>query len=136
MVQVSGDHFVINVLTAPRPPAALVCLAGEIDMDADPALAGVVDRLSAVAPSEVVVDLADVTFASSTLLNFLARAHLALTADTALIVCRPGPHTRRLLEMTGVGKLVTMRGDLPPSGYWMPHAAARPEDPPALGDID
>ncbi|MEU4788828.1 STAS domain-containing protein [Micromonospora tulbaghiae] len=136
MVQVSGDHFVITVLTAPRPPAALVCLAGEIDMDADPALSGVVDRLSAVAPSEVVVDLADVTFASSTLLNFLARARVALRADTALVVCRPRHHTRRLLEMTNVGQLVTMRGDLPPSGYWMPRGAARPEDPPVLAGID
>ncbi|RKN41040.1 STAS domain-containing protein [Micromonospora endolithica] len=136
MVQVSGDHFVITVLTAPRRPAAMVCLAGEIDMDADPALSGVADRLSAVAPSEVVVDLADVTFASSTLLNFLARVHVALAADTALVVCRPRRHTRRLLEMTSVGNLVTVRGDLPPSGYWMPHGTARPEDPPALGGID
>ncbi|MGN9807732.1 STAS domain-containing protein [Micromonospora sp. BQ11] len=136
MAQVSGDHFVITVLTAPRPPVALVFLAGEIDMHADPALSGVVERLSAVAPSEVVVDLADVTFASSTLLNFLTRAHVALPAGAALVVCRPRHHTRRLLEMTNVGKLVTMRGDLPPSGYWMPHGAARPEDLPVLGGID
>ncbi|MEU7570123.1 STAS domain-containing protein [Micromonospora sp. NPDC049240] len=136
MAQVSGDHYVITVLTSPRRLAALVCLAGEIDMDAAPALSGVVEQLSAVAPSEVVVDLADVTFASSTLLNFLARAHVALTADTALIVCRPRRHTRRLLEITGVGQFMTMRGDLPPSGYWMPHGAARPEELPVLGGID
>lgn len=135
MTQVSGEHFVITLLTAPRRPAALVCLAGEIDMDAEPALSGVVDRLSAIAPIEVVVDLAQVTFASSTLLNFIARTHLALAADSALVVCRPRLDTRRLLEVTDVAKLLTLRDDLPSSGYWLPRDVARSGDSPTPGGI-
>ncbi|MEU8048550.1 STAS domain-containing protein [Micromonospora harpali] len=126
MAQVSGAHFVITVLTAPRCPTALVCLAGEIDMEAGPALSGVVDRLLTIAPTEVVVDLADVTFASSALPNFLARAHLALAAHTTLVVCRPRGSTLRLLQVTNMEAMVTLRRELTVSDYWTPLSAARP----------
>ncbi|QDY06309.1 STAS domain-containing protein [Micromonospora sp. HM134] len=136
MAQVSGAHFVITLLTSPRRLPALVCLAGEIDMEADPALSGVVARLSATAPTEVVVDLAEVTFASSTLLNFLARAHLALAADSTLVVCRPGESTLRLLRATNMEDIVTLRADLPVPDHWMPSSAARRVALPTVGGVD
>lgn len=133
MAQVSGAHFVITLLISPRRPSALIRLAGEIDMEADPALSGVVERLSIIAPTEVVVDLADVTFASSALPNFLARAHIALAADSALVVCRPGGSVLRMLRITNMEELVTLRADLPVAGDWTPSSAAPPVALPAFG---
>lgn len=120
MAQVSGDHFVITVLAAPDVPTALVRLAGEIDLQASPTLSDVADRLSAIAPSEIVVDLAAVTFACSTLLNFLARVRLTLPGSTALVVCRPTTNIRRLLDMTDMGQIATLRDDLPTPASWVP----------------
>ena len=135
MAQVSGDHFVIIVLAAPDGPTALVCLAGEIDLDAGPALWGVADHLSAIAPTEVVVDLADVSFACSTLPNFLARVHLTLPRSSALVVCHPPTNTQRLLLATDMGRIATLRDDLPASGSWAPRQAARPVTLPTAAGI-
>ncbi|MFI6238835.1 STAS domain-containing protein [Micromonospora sp. NPDC050795] len=135
MAQVVGDHFVITLLAAPDGPSALVCLAGEIDLDAGPALSDVADQLSAFAPTEVVVDLADVTFACSTLPNFLARMHLTLPPNSALVVCRPTTNTHRLLEMTKMGQIATLRDDLPMPGYRASRTAARPLTLPASRSI-
>ncbi|MEH1098284.1 STAS domain-containing protein [Micromonospora sp. CPCC 205561] len=131
MAQLSGEHFVLTVLTAPGAPVALVRLAGEIDLEAGPALSDVADRLSAIAPSEIVVDVAAVTFACSTLPNFLARVHLTLPDDTALIVCRPTTSTRRVLDMTAMGHIATLRDDLPTSGPWIPTQGAGQFEPAA-----
>lgn len=136
MAQVSGAHFVITLLTAPRRSTVLICLAGEIDMAAGPALSGVVDRLSLMASTEAVVDLADVTFASSALPNFLARAHLALATNSTLVVCRPRGSTLWLLRVTNMEEIVTIRDDLPVSGYWTPGSATRLVALPAFGGVD
>ncbi|WP_410817847.1 STAS domain-containing protein [Micromonospora sp. 050-3] len=116
MAQVIGDHFSITVLAATDVPTALVHLAGEIDLDANAALSEVVDRLSTIAPTEVVVDLVDVSFACSTLPNFLARVHLSLPNRSALVVCRPTDRIRRLFDLTGVGQIATLRDSLPTPG--------------------
>ncbi|GIJ76660.1 anti-anti-sigma factor [Micromonospora phaseoli] len=120
MDQRSGDNFSITLLAAPGATTALVCLAGEIDLTANSALADVVDRLSTIAPTEVVVDVAEVTFACSTLPNFLARMHLNLPNRSALVVCRPTTNVQRLLDLTDMGQIVTLRDDLPTSGSWAP----------------
>ncbi|WCN79427.1 STAS domain-containing protein [Micromonospora sp. LH3U1] len=126
MVQLSDDHFSITVLAAPEAPTALVCLAGEIDLEASSALSDVADRLSAIAPTEVVVDVADVTFACSTLPNFLARMHLGLPNSSALVVCRPTTNVQRLLDLTDMARIATLRADLPTSGSWASLDGTRP----------
>ncbi|MEH1164119.1 hypothetical protein V6V47_01885 [Micromonospora sp. CPCC 205539] len=125
MAQVSGDHFSITVLAAPEVPTALVCLAGEIDLAANSALSAVADRLSAIAPTQIVVDVAEVTFACSTLPNFLARVHLNLPDRSALLVCRPTTSIQRLLDLTDAGHIATLRDDLPPSDSWAPTKGSR-----------
>ncbi|MGN9813675.1 STAS domain-containing protein [Micromonospora sp. BQ11] len=120
MAQVTGDHYVITVLTAPDAPTTLVRLAGEIDLAAGLALSDVAERLSAIAPSEVVVDVAAVTFACSTLPNFLSQVRATLPNSTALVVCRPTANTRRVLDMTAMGQIATLRDDLPPPRSWAP----------------
>jgi anti-anti-sigma factor len=101
-----------------QPDEALACLgiAGEIDMAAEAALADAVDWLSAVMPRTVLVDVAAVTFACSTLVNLLVRLHNVLPDGASLVVCRPTPRTRLLLELTALSKIVALRDDLPPEG--------------------
>ncbi|GLZ00680.1 STAS domain-containing protein [Actinoplanes sp. NBRC 103695] len=107
------DGFAVTMHAAPGAPSALICLAGEIDMAASAALSDAVDRLSAATPATVVIDLADVTFACATLLTFLAHLRQRLPADATMLLCRPAAGTRRLLRMTGMEQIATLRADLP-----------------------
>jgi anti-anti-sigma factor len=111
-----SDGFAVTVLTAADVPAAVVRLAGDIDIAATVALSEAIDRLSTLAPATVMIDLADVTFACSTLPNFLARVHQVLPIGSTLTVCRPPTGTLRILQMTGMDQIATLRADLPASG--------------------
>jgi anti-anti-sigma factor len=106
-----ADSFSIVVTVAPEQRRADLILSGEMDMCANPVLTDAVDRVAAVAPSVTVVDLAAISFAGSVLLNFLARVHQALPPDSALVVCRPPPVTRRILDIAGMESLAAIRDD-------------------------
>jgi anti-anti-sigma factor len=104
-----GDTFSIVVTVAPEQRRADLILSGDMDISANPVLTDAVDRVAAVAPNVTVVDLAAISFAGSVLLNFLARVHQALPADSALVVCRPPPVTRRILEIAAMEWLAAIR---------------------------
>jgi anti-anti-sigma regulatory factor len=112
-VNSSPDGYVVTVLSAPGVPSALVYLAGEIDLAAAGALSDAMDRLSALAPANVMVDLADVTFACASLPNFLVGLRDSLPSDSALWACRPSPASSRILRTTGMDLVVTIRIDFP-----------------------
>lgn len=92
-----------TVSTSPTTGIVLVCLSGAIDPAVKPALHDVGEQLRAAAPRTVLVDLAEVTFACSTLANFVAQVRNALPPEASLAVCRPSAMTRRLLTLAGVG---------------------------------
>ncbi|MFG1674115.1 hypothetical protein [Micromonospora sp. NPDC049282] len=102
---------------------------GEADRRDSPGHVG----LSIIAPTEIVVDLADVAFDSSALPNFLGWAYLPLAADSTLVVCRPGGSALRLLRITKMEEMVTLRADLPV--YWTPSGARLVTLPP-FGGVD
>jgi len=110
-----GDTFSIVVTVAPEQRRADLILSGDMDICANPVLTDAVDRVAAVAPHVTVVDLAAISFAGSVLLNFLARVHQALPGDSAVVVCRPPPVTRRILEMAAMEWLAGIRDDTVPS---------------------
>ena len=116
MTQLSARVFTVTGRTDTNGPVALVCLVGEIDIAAAEALSDVADHLSTLAPhAEVVVDLAEVSFACSTLPNFLDRVHRTLAADATLTLCRSTPNTRWVLQATGIEQIAALRADLPDS---------------------
>jgi anti-anti-sigma factor len=117
--------FAVTVRADKTATAALVSLAGEIDMAAVGALADAADHLSSLAPAEVIVDLDEVTFACSTLSNFLERVHLALPPGTTLTLCRPTHNTRWVLQATGMEKISTLRAELPESRPYPAAASGR-----------
>jgi anti-anti-sigma regulatory factor len=110
-----GDSFSIVVTVAPEQRRADLVLSGDMDICANPVLAGAVDRVAAVAPNVTVVDLAAISFAGSVLLNFLASVRQALPPDSALVVCRPPPVTRRILQLAAMEWLAAIRDDTVPT---------------------
>lgn len=91
-----------------------VRLAGDVDMISVPALACATDRLVVIAPHTIVVDLTAVTFAGSTLVNFLVHLRNHVVADPGVLaVYRPTVMTRQILELAGVNAILTICEDPP-----------------------
>ena len=105
----------ITMLASSGARSALICLAGDIDQSASERLCSAADWLAAVAPASVLIDLGAVTFAGAALPNFVARAYGALPDGSALALCRARPMTRRVLELTGMERIATLREHLPAS---------------------
>ena len=84
-----------------RGPAAVLGVAGEIDLLSAPEFADVVDAVLAREPETLVVDLREVTFFCSAGLQVLAAAHRRL-AERALRVVSDSPVTSGPLKTTGL----------------------------------
>jgi anti-anti-sigma factor len=102
----------ITVLALADARSALICLGGEIDQAGFEQLSAAADRLATVAPASVIVDLGAVTFAGAALPNFVARMHDIVPNSAALVMCRSRPMIRRVLELTGMTEIATLREDL------------------------
>ena len=108
MRQTTGNGCTVTVIASLASYRADVQITGDVDMAALPVLADAVSQLAAASPRSVFVDLAGVTFAGSALPNFLARAYGVLPRESSLVVCRPSPMTRRVLDMTDMMRIVTV----------------------------
>jgi anti-sigma B factor antagonist len=106
---------------APRPgthaieerpaPAGVVLLAltGEFDLAAVPAARERFEQAAAGRPRGVVLDLAEVTFADSSALRELLRAHAALRAEGVRLVLAAVPaNVERLLDLTRARDLLEL----------------------------
>lgn len=94
----------------------LVTLAGEIDLSSQPALEAVLDEIATGPVADTKVDLAGVTFLSSTGLEFLARLHRQVTqAGHAVTVHDPPPPALRVLNLAGFTKVLTIFWEPPPT---------------------
>ena len=108
-----GRNFTITVNVSPDQARAVVLLAGELDMGAQPELAEAVGRLTAAAPHDVDVDLASVRYAGSVLLNFLVQIRQTVPAVSALTVSHLTPWIHRVLGMTDVNEIAQIDDALP-----------------------
>jgi anti-anti-sigma factor len=80
-------------------PAGVLCLAGEFDMNATDAFAEVAAHHVIESEGDVIVDLSRLDFIDSSGI----RALLALeTRDRRLILRRPSPRVKKVLELTGI----------------------------------
>lgn len=86
-------------------------LAGEMDISSSAVLAQAVDWLTTSAPASVLMDLAELTFACSTLPNFVARVHRAVPDGAELVLWRPGPATEWVLRLTDMASIATIRNE-------------------------
>lgn len=98
-----------------------VALTGELDLASAPHLQQVLDQLCRDGFPEVVLDLAGLDFLSAVGLGVFVRAHDQLrAAGGRLILDRPGPLTRRILAITELDTVLTIRSAISRS---LDHAA-------------
>jgi anti-sigma B factor antagonist len=84
--------------------AAVVSLAGELDLyNAEDVRAALLE-CCADAPERLVVDLAGVSFIDSTALGVLIEARSRMANRRAFMLAAPGLETRRALEVSGLDR--------------------------------
>jgi anti-anti-sigma factor len=108
----SDPHtFLITVTVMPERRCTELVLSGDIDLAVRPLLCAAVGRIADAAPHTTVIDLAAVTFGGSVLACFLARVRTAIPAGSLLVVSRPTPMIRKVLQLTGIEQIATIRED-------------------------
>ena len=84
--------------------AAVVGLAGELDLYNANDVREALIALCAEEPARLVVDLAEVTFIDSTALGVLIEARSRMANRRAFLLAAPGMETQRALEISGLDK--------------------------------
>lgn len=83
----------------PVKSSAFLSISGDVDLSDSVTLDAAHDQVLQAAPRVVCLDLAGVTFAGSTLVNFLLRLRNALPEETRFAVCRPTLMALRVLTV-------------------------------------
>lgn len=97
-------------LTTPFLGQAVVAVQGELDLFTAPRLHEALVQAIALGAHSVVADLADVTFIDSTALGVLIDASKQLrVCDGSLAIAGPNGSVRRVLELTGLDRIIDVR---------------------------
>jgi anti-anti-sigma factor len=126
----SLDHMRLSITTSSDSSTDFVRILGDVDMSESHALGLAVRRLLDTDASLIYVDLGGTTFMGSTLVTFLVQLASNGRAGRPLVLCRPTSAARRVIHMTGLDELASVRPDLP--GVWPEDAG---ECDPAVGDL-
>jgi anti-sigma B factor antagonist len=106
--QTPDDNMTI---VAGGPGRATVAVTGEVDASNANRLRLAILAAASKHGAPLEVDLAGVTFMDSTGLRAIADAALALEpARSGLVLCNVPRHVRRILEITGSGRSLEVRG--------------------------
>jgi anti-sigma B factor antagonist len=99
------ENFRVDVRSEDR--AIVFQLAGELDLASSPMLEEEMDLVRDADVDLLIVDLRDLNFMDSTGLHALVKAHKhARDVGRRFAVIRGGGQIERLLDLTGVGKLL------------------------------
>jgi anti-anti-sigma factor len=101
------------VAAAPGGSAINVRIIGDVDLLAAADLARAEQQLAATRCPLVCVDLTGITFAGAALANFLFAVSAGLPGGASMLLCGPTPATRRIIELTFLDQLATVRDDIP-----------------------
>jgi anti-anti-sigma factor len=93
--------------------ADFVQINGDVDLSDSRALGLAARQLLDAGAGVIYVDLAGTTFMGSTLVAFLVHVGDNGKDRRPLVLCRPSPMAVRVIGMTGLGELATVRPDLP-----------------------
>jgi len=100
MGTLATSHMTVEVSGGPH--RGYVCIAGEVDLAGEKQLIDALGQLATLHSHTVSIDLGGVTFAGSSLLNFLTRVSMTMPANTPLRLCRSTAMTRRLIQVAGL----------------------------------
>lgn len=117
----SLDQMRLSITTSPDRSVDFIRILGDVDLSESHVLGLAARELSDADASLIYVDLGGTTFMGSTLVAFLVQLG---NLGRALVLCRPTSAARRVIHMTGLDELATVRPDLP--AMW----------PDAAGDLD
>ena len=99
------------IAASPSGPHLHVTLRGDVDLGVAGLLEDTLEKVTAMPPCGITVDLAEVTFLCSTGLNFIAAAHRhAAGHGYAVTVANPAPIVRRVLQICGFDRVMTVTG--------------------------
>lgn len=121
----SFTQLTVAVCSCAGDASTYIRLAGEVDLVVESDLTMAVDRVRALAPRTVLIDLGRVTFACSTLATLLVRLYHAIPDGASLVVCCPTAVVRLLLQVTAVHQIVRVCDDQPAIAHER-RCAARP----------
>jgi anti-anti-sigma factor len=119
MTTTSHDRMTLSITRPPDDAVDYVQILGDVDLSDVEALDRAAAQLQDGASAGVCVDLGGTTFMDSTLVQFLE--DLGDGGAGRLVICRPGPMASRLIHLTGLDAVASVRADLPP--HW-PHLPA------------
>ena len=110
MTGISHDRMALSITRLGDGAVDYVQIDGDVDVSNAAELARAAAELHIGAG--VCVDLGGTTFMDSTLVQFLA--DLGDEGARHLVICRPGPMASRLIHLTGLDAVASVRADLPP----------------------
>jgi anti-anti-sigma factor len=114
MVMQAHPQMALSITRSPESSVDYVQILGEVDL-ADSTRLGLAARQIIDAGADVVyVDLGGTSFMGSTLVAFLIHIANSGPRVRALILCRPSPIARRVIELTNLDARFAVRDDLPP----------------------
>jgi anti-anti-sigma factor len=115
MTTYAQDQMSLSITRPANSSVDYVQIVGDVDLSDSATLEVAAARLLAADGSSICVDLGGTTFMDSTLAAFLSQVGTADgQAGRTLVLCRPRPMARRIIEVTGLDRLATVRPDLPP----------------------
>jgi anti-anti-sigma factor len=113
MTTMSHDRMTLSIARPRNGGVDYVQIRGDVDLSEAEALDRAATLLQDGAGGGICVDLGETTFMDSTLVQFLE--DLGDGAEL-LVICRPGPMASRLIHLTGLDAVATVRADLP--AHW------------------
>jgi anti-anti-sigma factor len=114
MAVLTRDQMQISITASPDGSVDYVRMCGDVDLSDARELGLAAQRLIVANADLVYVDLGGVTFMGSTLVGFLVHISDSGRVRRPLVLCRPTPMARRVIDLTDLDKLATLRPDLPP----------------------
>jgi anti-anti-sigma factor len=113
MAVLTRDQMQISITASPDGSVDFVRIRGEVDLSDARELGLAAHRLIAANAGLDYVDLGGITFMGSTMIGFLVHIADSGRVRRQLILCRPTPMARRVIGLTDLDKLATLRADLP-----------------------
>jgi anti-anti-sigma factor len=113
MAVLTRDQMQISITASPDGSVDFVRIRGEVDLSDARELGLAAQRLIAADAGLVYVDLGGITFMGSTMIGFLVHIANSGRVRRQLILCRPTPMARRVIGLTDLDRLATLRADLP-----------------------
>jgi anti-anti-sigma factor len=114
MATYSQTHMRLSITKSLENSADFVQILGDVDLSDSRALSVAARQLLDSHAGTVYVDLGGTTFMGSTLVAFLVHIGNNGAQRRPLVLCRPTEMAQRVIHMTGLDEMASVRPDLPP----------------------